>query len=63
MGLKPGLNNVAFATQTSNQMVSARVFLWESKEKIIVTDIDGTITRYGICRDAETQRRNICFPD
>eukprot|EP00026_Physarum_polycephalum_P009837 Phypoly_transcript_09974.p1 GENE.Phypoly_transcript_09974~~Phypoly_transcript_09974.p1 ORF type:complete len:381 (+),score=79.61 Phypoly_transcript_09974:105-1247(+) len=45
MGLKKGQNSIAFATAVSNQMVSARIFLWEPNEKIIVTDIDGTITR------------------
>lgn len=45
MGLKKGPNSIAFATATTNQMVSAKIFLWDQSEKIIVTDIDGTITR------------------
>lgn len=45
MGLKKGPNSLAFATATTNQMVSAKIFLWDLNEKIIVTDIDGTITR------------------
>lgn len=46
MGLKKGSNSVAFATATTNQMVSAKIYVWEPTEKIIVTDIDGTITRF-----------------
>jgi phosphatidate phosphatase LPIN len=55
MGLQRGPNSVAFATAGSNQMVSAKIFLWDTNEKIIVTDIDGTITRY-IKKEREERR-------
>ena len=48
LGLKPGVNTIEFIVQSARQgerSVSARIFLWTRHAKIVVTDIDGTITR------------------
>lgn len=46
--LKPGANRVKFSVTSSLQgtkMVSGFIYLWSRMSKIIVSDVDGTITR------------------
>jgi len=43
--LKPGANTVTFVVVYNNQRVSSRIFLWPADSKIVVSDVDGTITR------------------
>lgn len=48
LNLKKGANNITFSVTSSYSGVAtctARVFLWESKHHIVVSDIDGTITK------------------
>lgn len=46
--LKPGPNTVQFSVTSSysgNAIVTARIFLWEETDQVIISDIDGTITK------------------
>jgi len=45
MGLKEGVNKVEFKTSQSNQVATVKLFLWDCTSKIVVSDIDGTITK------------------
>jgi len=45
MGLLKGENKIRFTTVTTHQYTYAKVFVWGTNAKIVVTDIDGTITR------------------
>ncbi|PWN21545.1 LNS2-domain-containing protein [Microstroma glucosiphilum] len=48
LNLKKGANNITFSVTSSYSGVAtctARIFLWESKHHIVVSDIDGTITK------------------
>ncbi|CAK9780119.1 LNS2-domain-containing protein [Cutaneotrichosporon oleaginosum] len=46
--LKPGPNTIQFSVTSSysgNAVVTARIFLWEETDQVIISDIDGTITK------------------
>jgi phosphatidate phosphatase LPIN len=46
--LKPGPNTIQFSVTSSysgNAVVTARIFLWEDTDQVIISDIDGTITK------------------
>ena len=48
MNLQPGANKVAFTVNTElrgKQTVISTIYLWDSSAKLIISDIDGTITR------------------
>jgi len=45
MKLHEGVNTVRFSTVGTNQIATAKIFLWGIGAKIVVTDIDGTITK------------------
>ncbi|CCF51385.1 uncharacterized protein UHO2_04207 [Ustilago hordei] len=48
LNLRKGANSITFSVTSSYSGVatcSARIFLWESSHKIVVSDIDGTITK------------------
>lgn len=48
LSLRPGSNSITFSVTSSYSGVatcSARIFLWSSSHKIVVSDIDGTITK------------------
>jgi phosphatidate phosphatase PAH1 len=45
MNLKEGINEIKFTSAISNQVATARLYLWNSDTKIIVSDVDGTITK------------------
>ncbi|KAL5109522.1 Phosphatidate phosphatase LPIN3 [Taenia crassiceps] len=48
LGLKPGVNNIEFRIVTKFQgtaSCTARIYLWRSDDKVVVSDVDGTITR------------------
>ena len=51
LGLTPGRNSVSFTVSSAlqgQQTVSASIYLWPPDVKIVVSDIDGTITRSDI---------------
>jgi phosphatidate phosphatase LPIN len=51
LNLNPGPNTITFSVTSSLQGIqtcSARIFLWESDSLIVISDIDGTITKYCI---------------
>lgn len=51
LNLKPGANTITFSLSASGAVAcTARIFLWDSTDQIVVSDIDGTITKYGFCR-------------
>lgn len=43
MGLRHGSNEIEFVLDGANTSVTARIFLWPSDAKVIVTDVDGPI--------------------
>ncbi|EST09485.1 LNS2, Lipin/Ned1/Smp2 [Kalmanozyma brasiliensis GHG001] len=48
LNLRKGANSITFSVTSSYSGVAtctARIFLWESNHKIVVSDIDGTITK------------------
>lgn len=48
LNLKKGANVISFSAVSSYSGVSvctARIFLWESAHQVVVSDIDGTITK------------------
>ncbi|ORY31310.1 Lipin/Ned1/Smp2-domain-containing protein [Naematelia encephala] len=48
LDLKPGPNTVQFSVTSSysgNAVCSARIFLWEDTDQVVISDIDGTITK------------------
>ncbi|KAF2077434.1 hypothetical protein CYY_001283 [Polysphondylium violaceum] len=48
LGLKKGANRITFVVSSTLQgtrEVSASIYLWESNSKIVISDIDGTITK------------------
>jgi phosphatidate phosphatase LPIN len=45
MNLKDGENIIKFSTSTTKQVALGKIFLWPNDIKIIVSDIDGTITK------------------
>ena len=47
--LKPGQNELVFSVTTQYQGTStctAYVYLWNWDDRLIISDVDGTITRY-----------------
>lgn len=47
LNLKPGANTVTFSLSASGVAAcTARIFVWDHTDMIVVSDIDGTITKY-----------------
>lgn len=45
LDLKPGANTIRFVVESSDVELNCRVFLWSCHTKIVISDVDGTITR------------------
>ena len=48
LNLKPGANAVTFQVNSrlqGCQKISGKIFLWDYRTKIVISDVDGTITR------------------
>ncbi|KAJ6515505.1 LNS2-domain-containing protein [Mycena sanguinolenta] len=46
LNLKPGANSITFSLSTSGVIAcTARIFVWDSTDLVLVSDIDGTITK------------------
>mmetsp|Transcript_16044 Transcript_16044/g.34744 ORF Transcript_16044/g.34744 Transcript_16044/m.34744 type:complete len:967 (+) Transcript_16044:83-2983(+) len=43
--LKRGTNVITFTVLSNGQHVSSRVFLWHADDAVVISDVDGTITR------------------
>ena len=47
LDLKPGANTITFSLSASGVVAcTARIFVWDHTDMIVVSDIDGTITKY-----------------
>ena len=47
LDLKPGANTITFSLSASGVVAcTARIFVWDHSDSIVVSDIDGTITKY-----------------
>lgn len=44
LNLKWGYNEIQFSIQDGKQSIPSRIFLWNYNQKIVITDVDGTIT-------------------
>lgn len=52
LNLKSGANTITFSLSTSGVIAcTARIFVWDSTDLVVVSDIDGTITKYVLCQD------------
>ena len=48
MDLQPGENLITFTVSSrlqGEQKVSGKIFLWDYRSKVVISDVDGTITR------------------
>jgi phosphatidate phosphatase LPIN len=45
LDLQPGPNTIRFVVESSTAEISCRIFLWSNDTKIVISDVDGTITR------------------
>lgn len=45
LNLKPGANDIQFSVNEGRAIISARLFLWKYNVPIVISDIDGTITK------------------
>ena len=48
MNLQPGENLITFSVSSrlqGEQKVSGKIFLWDYRSKVVISDVDGTITR------------------
>jgi hypothetical protein len=48
LNLQPGANNISFVCSSrlsGKQIITASIYLWDYTDKIVISDIDGTITR------------------
>lgn len=45
LDLQPGANTIRFIVESSLAEVNCRIFLWGSDVKIVISDVDGTITK------------------
>ncbi|KAJ7591588.1 nuclear elongation and deformation protein 1 [Mycena floridula] len=46
LNLKPGSNTITFALSATGAIAcSARIFVWDSTDMVVISDIDGTITK------------------
>lgn len=45
LDLKPGANTIRFVVGSSAVELNCRIFLWSCHTKIVISDVDGTITR------------------
>lgn len=46
LNLKSGANTITFSLSASGVIAcTARIFLWESTDLVVISDIDGTITK------------------
>jgi len=48
LGLEPGKNPIVFKVGGQNHQLSGNVYLWDSSDRVVVTDFDGTITKSDI---------------
>lgn len=52
LNLHYGMNTITFSVSTSKNgraVCAAHIFLWRSDDRIVISDIDGTITKYPEC--------------
>jgi phosphatidate phosphatase LPIN len=59
LDLKPGANTITFSLSASGVVAcTARIFVWDHSDSIVVSDIDGTITKCVLvflwCNDADS---------
>ncbi|TPX34174.1 phosphatidate phosphatase [Synchytrium microbalum] len=45
LDLKPGSNSVTFTVTQGKATTSSQIFLWNYDDKVVISDIDGTITK------------------
>lgn len=46
LNLKPGPNSITFSLSSSGAAAcSARIFVWDYTDLVVISDIDGTITK------------------
>ncbi|KAK7060343.1 lipin Ned1 [Paramarasmius palmivorus] len=49
LNLKPGSNTITFSLSTTGVVAcTARIFVWDSTDLVVISDIDGTITKYAL---------------
>ena len=64
LDLQDGINTVQFSVYSSFQgkaVCSAKIFLWNHDAKIVISDVDGTITKSDVLGHVFTMGKFICF--
>ena len=66
MKLKSGENQAKFVLQVAPGVVQEaefQIFLWDENEKVIISDIDGTITRSDVMGQLKTNyiHKGVCL--
>lgn len=46
--LKPGHNEVIFSVHGKSSLINGNIYLWDHDEKLVISDIDGTVTKSDI---------------
>jgi phosphatidate phosphatase PAH1 len=61
LNLKPGANSITFSLSASGVIAcTARIFVWDSTDLVVVSDIDGTITKWVFCGQSVLAPARIC---
>jgi phosphatidate phosphatase LPIN len=48
LNLKKGPNSITFSLSTDVVTCTARIFVWDSSDQVVISDIDGTITKQAL---------------
>ncbi len=46
--LKPGKNEIVFQVKGSEASITSNLYYWDYTEKIVISDVDGTVTKSDI---------------
>jgi phosphatidate phosphatase LPIN len=46
LNLIKGANQITFQVSGSDVLVNSTIYLWDPNDKVVISDIDGTITKY-----------------
>ena len=59
LNLKPGANTITFSLSTTGVAAcTARIFVWDYTDLVVISDIDGTITKWAFHNYEEQAETN-----
>ena len=60
--MKSGANSITFSLSASGaSATTARIFVWDSTDLVVISDIDGTITKFVVCFQEHFSLLTACF--